>query len=363
VPLDLARIKQVKFWKGSYLCMNKKVLLIGGGGFIGLGISRFLGERRNCDITIADILSPEQQDEEFERAVSQYSIKVARGDYSKPDTFSLLDNEYDYVYMLASIVGVNKCIEEPHEVIRVNTALIQNTLNWINKSKIGKVLFSSSSECYAATTDVFQYPVPTPEEVPLTISDISHPRFTYAVTKMLGESAFLNCGKHYQVPVTIVRYQNIFGPRMGFKHAIPHIIQRFYEDKERPFKIYGATQTRAFCYITDAAEGTVLAMENEESDQQVFHIGSPHEITIEELTKTIGRLMGYNDEYTGAQTYPGSVSRRCPDITKSINLLGYQPNVSWEDGLKETVDWYREFYASGRKIHNGGFKQPEDLKF
>lgn len=343
--------------------MKKKVLILGGAGFIGLGVSRFIGESRDHEITLADILRPEKQDETFQRTVSKYSIKTIQGDFSKADTFSLLGKEYDYVYMLASVVGVNKCIEEPHEVIRVNTAIIQNTLDWIIKSKIGKVLFSSSSECYAATTDLFKYPIPTREDVPLTISDIGHPRFTYAVTKMLGESAFLSYGKQYHIPVTIVRYQNIFGPRMGFKHAIPHLIQRYLEDNEKPFKIYGPEQTRAFCYITDASEGTVLAMENEKSDQEIFHIGSPDEITIDKLTKTIGQLMNYDGEYMDAQTYPGSVNRRCPDITKSVKILGYQPKVSWEDGLRKTIDWYTQYFKSGAIITNGGFKKPEDLKF
>jgi len=343
--------------------MRKKVLILGGAGFIGLGIARFLGENRDCDITIADIFSPGQKDEDFERIASSFSIDVIEGDFWNPDAFSKLDEGYDYVYMLASVVGVNRCIEEPHEVIRINTALIQNALGWIVESKIGKALFSSSSECYAAATDMFQYPVPTPEEVPLTISDIGHPRFTYAVTKMLGESAFLTYGKHYNFPVTIVRYQNIFGPRMGFKHAIPHLVQRFFEGNENPFKIYGSDQTRAFCYITDAAEGTVLAMENENSDQEVFHMGSPHEITIEELTKAVGGLMGYDGEYVAAPTYPGSVSRRCPDITKSKKILNYFPKVSWLDGLRETVTWYTDFFKSGAQIHSGGFKKPDDLQF
>lgn len=162
--------------------MKKKVLILGGAGFIGLGISRFIGESRDHEITLADILIPEQHDETFQRTVSKFTIKTIQGDFSKLDAFSLLEKEYDYVYMLASVVGVNKCIEEPHEVVRVNTAIIQNTLDWIIKSKIGKVLFSSSSECYAATTDLFKYPIPTPEDVPLTISDIGHPRFTCLFT-------------------------------------------------------------------------------------------------------------------------------------------------------------------------------------
>ena len=343
--------------------MNKKVLLLGGAGFIGLGIARFLGEKKDYDITIADVFSPGQKDDDFDQIVADHSITVIEGDFTDPKMFAKLDNEYDYFYMLASVVGVNRCIEEPHEVIRINTALIQNTLNWLVECNVSKVLFASSSECYAATTDTFEYPVPTPEEVPLAISEIAHPRFTYAVTKMLGESSFLTYGKKYNFPVTVVRYQNIFGPRMGFKHVIPHLIERFHKGTENPFKIYGAEQTRAFCYITDAAAGTVLAMENENSDKEIYHMGSPKEITIAKLVKAVGRLMGYNGDYINAPTYPGSVSRRCPDISKSKEQLGYSPKVSWWDGLNETISWYKAFYESGKPVFSGGFKSPEELDY
>lgn len=343
--------------------MKKKVLILGGAGFIGLGIAKFLGKHRNYDITIADIFSTGLKDLEFDQVVSDHSIKIIEGDFSLPQQFDHLDNNYDFVYMLASVVGVNRCIEEPHEVIRINTALIQNTLNWCIQNNFSKILFSSSSECYAATTDNLNFPVPTSETVPLAISDISHPRFTYAVTKIFGESAFLTYGKQYGFPITIVRYQNIFGPRMGFKHVIPHLIERFIKDAENPFKIYGADQTRAFCYISDAVEGTVLAMENENSDQEIYHIGSPEEITIEVLVKTVGELMNYKGEYIAAPTYPGSVSRRCPDISKSIEGLNYSPQVSWQDGLKESVAWYFDYYKSGKPIYSGGFKSPEELVY
>ena len=343
--------------------MSKKVLILGGAGFIGLGIARFLGENRDHDITIADLFTPGQLDEDFNKVVLKFSITVVEGDFTKQESFKMLGKDYDYIYMLASVVGVNRCIEEPHEVIRINTALIQNVLQWATECKnAGKILFSSSSECYAAATDVFDFPVPTSETVPLTISEIGHPRFTYAVTKMLGESAFLNYGKQFNFPVTVVRYQNIFGPRMGFKHAIPHLIQRFYEGEGPLFSIYGPDQTRAFCYLSDAAEGTVLAMENESADQEIFHIGSTDEITIDNLTRTVGAEMGYKGDYVNASTYPGSVSRRCPDIAKAIDLLGYNPKVPWQDGLKESVLWYVNFFDSGQKIPSGGFQKPDKLK-
>jgi nucleoside-diphosphate-sugar epimerase len=149
---------------------------------------------------------------------------------------------------------------------------------------------------------------------------------------------------------------------MGFKHAIPHIIERIYKG-ENPVKVYGADQTRAFCFCTDAAEGTVRALESEVSDQQVYHIGNDDEITIETLTRTIGAIMGYGGSYENAPTYPGSVSRRCPDITKARAEFAYLPKVPLEEGLQQTVAWYLSFFDSGKTIVSGGFKPPESLNY
>jgi nucleoside-diphosphate-sugar epimerase len=128
-------------------------------------------------------------------------------------------------------------------------------------------------------------------------------------------------------------------------------------------KIYGADQTRAFCFCADAAEGTVRALESDVSDQQVYHIGNDDEISIATLTKAIGTIMGYKGDYENAPTYPGSVSRRCPDITKAKTDFAYQPKVSLEAGLRETVVWYRLFFDSGATILSGGFKPPEAIKY
>jgi nucleoside-diphosphate-sugar epimerase len=340
----------------------KKVLILGGAGFIGYNITRFLAECRDYDLTIADDFSGSSKDKELELLCSQHTIKLITGDFSSKNAFELLDSHYDDVYVLASVVGVNRCIEEPEAVIRINTGIIANTTEWLRSAKPSRVLFASSSENYAATTDRFNYPVPTAEEVPLCIADTRHPRFTYAVTKILGEAAFFAYGKKLGIHTTVVRYQNIYGPRMGFKHAIPHIIERMYKG-ENPVKIYGAEQTRAFCFCTDAAEGTVLALESDVSDQQVYHIGNSDEITIDTLTRTIGAVMGYSSAYENAPTYPGSVSRRCPDITKARNELGYDPKVALDEGLRKTVAWYRSFFDSGVAIISGGFKAPESLNY
>lgn len=328
---------------------GKNVLILGGAGFIGFNIAKYLAANRDYRITIADNFMKKNRDEEFDTVVKKYGIKVIEDDFSYPGAYDKLDNEYDHVYMMAALVGVDNANSKPHEVIRINTSLTLYTLEWIRRSTIGKVVFASTSENYAGTVDAFGYAIPTPEEVPLTIKDIAHPRFTYAVTKILGESGFLNYAKMLGFETTIIRYHNVFGPRMGFNHVIPHLVIRF-RNAENPYKIYGHDQTRDFCYITDAVMGTVLAMETPGTNGQIYHLGTGVEITIEELTRAIGELMGFKGEYINAPTYPGSVSRRSPDITKSKKELGFEAKVYWKDGLKETVDWYNAYFDAGKTV-------------
>ena len=268
--------------------MKKKVLLIGGAGFIGLRIANYLGEKGNYEIHIIDNFFRGKEDDYLKGLVKKHQLKIMSADCTQASAFSVLDNDYDYVYMLASVVGVKYTEEIPNELIRINTALILNTLEWIKHTNCKKVLFTSTSECYAGTIEAFGYKIPTPEDVPLCIEDITHPRFTYAVTKMLGESGFMNYSKVYGFECTIVRFHNVYGERMGFKHVIPQVTQRLLK-QESPLKIYGSDQTRAFNFIEDAVAGTVLAMEKPNTNGEIFHIGdSSDEITIEELVQFMG---------------------------------------------------------------------------
>jgi nucleoside-diphosphate-sugar epimerase len=328
--------------------MKKKVLIIGGAGFVGLNIAKYLSENRDYEITIADNFFRGNKDEILKELVDEYGIRVIEGDLTNPSAFNQFDNNYDYVYMLASVVGVDYTFKIPNELIRINTSLILNTLEWLKNSKCKKVLYTSTSECYAGTIESCGYSIPTDEKVPLCIDDIAHPRFTYAVTKMLGESGFHNYSRVFGFEVIIIRYHNVYGPRMGFKHVIPHIAQRFIKNED-PFMIYGADQTRAFCYISDAIEGTVAAMESSNSNGKTYHIGTMEEISIEDLIRYTGKIVGFKGSYKKAPTYPGSVSRRCPDISKAKKELNYNPKVTWKEGLEKTINWYYDYLKSGKK--------------
>lgn len=326
----------------------KKVLLLGGAGFIGLNIAKELVDKGGYQLTIADNLFRGKLDEELQYLVEERGVRLVVEDFTRPAAFELLERDFDQVYMLASVVGVKYTEEIPNELIRINTALIFNTLEWIKQTDCKKVLFTSTSECYAGTIESFDYPIPTPEQVPLCIDDIGHPRFTYAVTKMLGESGFLNYARVYGFDCTVVRYHNVYGPRMGFKHVIPQVTQRFLEGED-PFEIFGFDQTRSFNYVDDAVNGTILAMESPAANGEIFHIGDMcAEIKIEELVRYIGELCDFQGEYQFAAAPSGSVSRRCPDVTKARQLLDYEPQVHWQEGVKRTVHWYQAFFATGQ---------------
>ena len=224
----------------------KEVLVLGGGGFIGRNIVEFLVNRGDCNVTAADIKEGSNWHEISNDVRGGDRFKAIVRDFTEISAFDGLAQSFDEVYMLAAVVGVNRTLKFPQDVIRINTLLTMNTLDWISRNPIKRLLFSSSSENYAGTSDLFNIEIPTAEEVPLCIGDVKHPRWTYAMTKMHAESAFIHSAEAYNYECTIIRYQNIIGPEMGFGHAIPHIVERFVKGEGSPFKIYGHDQTRAF---------------------------------------------------------------------------------------------------------------------
>ena len=123
--------------------------------------------------------------------------------------------------------------------------------------------------------------------------------------------------------------------------------------------MYGFDQTRSFCYVDDAVNGTIAAAESPNSNGEIYHIGSSEEISIEQLIKEAGKFFEYSGEYKEAPTFPGSTARRCPDITKAKKDLGYKTLYSWKESLHITLSWYKDFFESDGIAFESSFEKPD----
>ena len=202
-------------------------------------------------------------------------------------------------------------------------------------------MFSSTSEIYAGTLKHFGIDIPTNEQVRLTLDDIKSPRTTYMLSKMYGESIMFNYGNKYNIPFTIVRYHNIYGPRMGYLHVIPEMLVKISSQKK--VQVASPEHTRSMCFVDDAVEMTIRACENKITNKEILNVGNQdEEISIINLTKTIAQILKKKIDIQRLPDTVGSPSRRCPDISKIVSMTGYSPKVNIYDGIKKTYDWYKD---------------------
>tara|TARA_Y100001970_G_scaffold283094_1_gene397451 strand:- start:417 stop:1307 length:891 start_codon:yes stop_codon:yes gene_type:complete len=267
------------------------------------------------------------------------SLNFIECDLTDKDQLSKLDTDYDCVYHFAAINGTQNFYEIPHLVLKVNTLVNINMLDWCVENKI-KILSTSSSEVYASTKNKN---IPTDENVKISIDDVYNSRYSYAGSKIFGELLFLSYSNQYNLDVRIVRPHNFYGPRMGFEHVIPQVIKRIH-DKENPFKIYGHNQTRAFCYIKDAIEAMELVMNSENCRGKIIHIGTSVETKIIDLVQLLFRICNYHPDIKLVDPPAGSVNRRCPDISLLSELTDFKPKIDLEHGLRKSCDWYLDYY-------------------
>ncbi len=286
------------------------VLLLGGAGFIGVHLARRLITDGHT-VTIVDDFSRGRRDREFTQLRRLPQVKVISGDLTDPATWAPLPHGWDQIYLLAAVVGVRNVEQDPARVIRVNALAALHLLDWVSPRE--KVFFASTSEVYAAGVDAGIVPVPTAEDVPLMISDVTAPRFAYAVSKLLGEAAFVHAAREKGITFVIGRFHNVYGPRMGADHVIPEMSLRAIRGDD-PFMVWGADQYRAFCYVDDAVEAMLRLMSTPAAAGEIVHIGDDTaETRIDDLAKLVLRVAGVAPAIQTAPAPPGSVARRCPD--------------------------------------------------
>jgi UDP-glucose 4-epimerase/UDP-glucuronate decarboxylase len=315
------------------------VLITGGAGFLGLHLARRLAAE-GCRITLVDNFVRGRRDRDLEALAAQPGVRLLPGDLTRPETLAALGDGYDEVYHLAAIIGVQNVLERPAEVVRVNAMATLLLLDWFVRGGARKFLFSSTSEAYAWTQGFHPLPIPTPEQVPLALTELKNPRSSYAGSKIFGELAVTQYGLAHHLPTVIVRYHNVYGPRMGFEHVIPQLYQRALA-ADGPLTVYSPDHLRAFCHVADAVTATVAAMRNPAADGGTFNIGNDQaESSIADLALRILALAGKPPSIHGVPAANDPIRRRCPDITLARTVLGFEPKVDLQAGLEDTLRWY-----------------------
>jgi UDP-glucose 4-epimerase len=316
-----------------------RVLITGGGGFIGAHLARFLADRDH-EVDLVDDLSRGRLDADLSALLERPNVRFLEKDLLAADALDELSTDYGLIFHLAAIVGVANVLKAPERVLRRNVDLLVSALECaVRQSDLERFVFASTSEVYAGTLELGTLPLPTPEDAPLTVPDPRLPRTAYMLSKIFGEALSLQSG----LPVTVLRPHNVYGPRMGLAHVIPELLQRAHSTPDGgTLEVYSVEHRRTFCHVSDAVEMISRASQAPDGVGATLNIGAQSpEISIGELARLIVEVVGRRLEVEPLEPHPGSPARRCPDMTRTTEVTSYAAEMSVEAGVRDTYDWYR----------------------
>jgi len=325
----------------------KKVLITGGAGFIGYHLANKLLES-NYQIDLLDNFYRGVNDTQLSNLAENEKINLINADLLQSATIDRLDQDYMYIYHFAAVIGVQHVLKSPYDVLTKNFMLLQNALE-IAKSqkKLERFVFASTSEVYAGTLNHYGLVFPTTESTPLTISYLHEARSSYMLSKIYGEAMCL----HSELPVTIIRPHNFYGPRMGLSHVIPELMKKVVDSNNGVVDVFSVNHKRTFCYIADAVEMIQLLAEFDQTNNESYNIGNDdEEFTMGELAQQIIDLVGKNVVINPLFVTLGSPERRCPSITKLKETVPFKKKYPLEKDLQETFDWYSANVFSGQEV-------------
>jgi len=310
---------------------KKKVLISGGAGFIGSHLCDYyisLGE----DVWCIDNLSTGTLDN-IEHLLKEPSFRFIQADVISLDVDNTLKEKFDIIFHLASPASPPDYFRLPLETLKVNSLGTEKMLE-IARISNAKFIFSSTSEVYGDPTIS-----PQPENYWGNVNPVG-PRSVYDEGKRYGEALVMAYYRKYKADTRIVRIFNTYGERMRLNdgRVIPNFIGQLLQGK--PLTIYGnGKQTRSFCYISDLIRGITKMIE---VDYHLpVNLGNPVEFTILQLAGVIQKIAGIKTQIEFLPPLEDDPKQRKPDISKAKELLGWEPLVSLEEGLKKTIQYFQ----------------------
>ncbi|WP_207708126.1 NAD-dependent epimerase/dehydratase family protein [Murimonas intestini] len=325
-----------------------KALITGGAGFIGYHLTKEL-LKNGYEIVLVDNFSRGVEDVFLKDLERNSMVTFFTADLMIEENINKLDRDFDFIYHFAAIIGVQNVLNHPYDVLKKNMQLLFNMVDFSKKQKdLKRFIFASTSEIYAGTLQYFDMEIPTPETTPLTVTSLEHPRTSYMLSKIYGEAVLQQSG----LPFTIIRPHNFYGPRMGMSHVIPELLKKaYFSESTQSLEVFSVEHKRTFCYISDAVTIIRMLAESEKAEGQAYNVGNEFpEVSIMEVAKTILKVTEKTLTIEAKPATSGSPKRRCPSMKKTVACIGYMGEVTLEEGVRKTFDWYRENIFEGNEV-------------
>jgi dTDP-glucose 4,6-dehydratase len=304
-----------------------RIVVTGAAGFIGSHLCETLLARGDSVIGIDNLVTGDLNNIAHLRALD---FQFIRHDVTQ---YIDVDGRVDYVLHWASPASPIDYLELPIQTLKVGSLGTHNALG-LAKAKGATFVLASTSEIYG---DPLEHP--QKETYWGHVNPIG-PRGVYDEAKRFAEAITLAYHRTHGVNTKIVRIFNTYGPRMRLRdgRAVPAFVSQALANQD--VTVFGdGTQTRSFCYVTDLVRGILSLMEAKTNDP--VNIGNPHEVTIEEIARTIIRLIGASSKIIYRPLPVDDPRQRRPDITRARTLLGWEPTVGLEEGLRKSIEYFK----------------------
>ncbi len=310
-----------------------RALVTGGAGFIGSHLCDEL-LKAGADVICLDNLITGSE-ENIAHNLGNSSFKFIKHDVCRPVN---IEEKLDYVLHLASPASPKDYLKYPIETMNANSVGTLNMLELARKK--------GASFLLASTSEIYGDPLVSPQtEEYLGNVSCTGPRSVYDEAKRFAEALTSSYVREFSLDAKIARFFNTYGPRMRKNdgRAIPNFIWQAM--KNDPLTVYGnGSQTRSFCYISDLVNGLIKLMKIK-VDSPV-NLGNPCEISILELARIVNRLFNKNENNVSYQPLPqDDPKQRRPEISKAKALLDWEPKIGFDEGIKNTVEWFRRVYG------------------
>jgi len=310
-------------------------LVTGGAGFIGSHLVEEL-LRRGHRVRVADDFSTGKKDN-LEAAVeaagpaATASFELVSGDLADREIAAAAVQGMDYVLHQAAIPSVPRSVEDPITSHRANVDACLSVLVAARDAGVRRVVYAGSSSAYGDTPTL-----PKSEAMP------TNPLSPYALQKLVSEQYMQMFTRLYGLETVTIRYFNVFGPRQDPSSPYSGVISLFLRAlvEGKPPVIHGdGGQTRDFTYVANVVDGVLRAVESPEAIGQVINVATSSRVSLNELFAVLKKLTGSTLTPTHGPARAGDVRDSQADISKAQRLLGYQPLVSFEEGLRQTLAW------------------------